>query len=271
MVLKTSQVGELTRIQLTAKLLGRPIYQVSAYLLGDTLIDSGCPRTAPELVAWLRGRPLSRVVHTHHHEDHTGGDAALIRAFGVQVEAPSLSVPILKSYYRLPLYRKLVWGQPESVSATPLGKEVEIGEYRFQVIPTPGHCADHVCLFQEDEGWLFTGDLYIAPRVLYLRRAEDACEELRSLRRLIALRPRTLIGSHAGIIPNGAAALERRARYWENLAAKAQELRRQGVAVGSIRRRLLGRQGFMNVVSGGSFSKTNLVRSLLGCPNVLSS
>jgi hypothetical protein len=29
--------------------------------------------------------------------------------------------------------------------------------YLFEVIPTPGHCPDHVCLFEREQGWLFNG------------------------------------------------------------------------------------------------------------------
>jgi len=257
--------GPITRIAMTATLAGRPIHHVSAYLLGDTLIDSGAPRAAPSLLAWARTRTVRRIVHTHHHEDHTGGDALLVDQLGVAVEAPPRTVPILEAFYRLPLYRRLIWGQPRSVIASPLGGHVEIGGFRFQVIPTPGHSADHVALFQPDERWLFTGDLYIAPRVLYLRPVEDVREEMESLRRLIRLKPRILVCSHSGFIPDGTAALEARLRHWESLAEKVQELARQGLSARRIRRKLVGREGVMRLLSAGNFSKINLIRSLLEC------
>ena len=31
----------------------------------------------------------------------------------------------------------------------------------FQVIYTPGHSPDHICLFEHKHGWLFTGDLFV--------------------------------------------------------------------------------------------------------------
>ena len=250
---------------MTATLAGRPVHHVSAYLLGDTLIDSGAPRAAPMLLDWARSREIRRIVHTHHHEDHTGGDALLAGKLGVRIEAPPRTVPILEHFYRLPLYRRLVWGQPRNVSARPLGSRVEIGGYPFEVIPTPGHSADHIALFQPDERWLFTGDLYIAPRVLYLRPVEDACEEMASLRRLIRLHPRLLICSHSGFIPEGTAALEARLTHWERLMAKAHELAQRGVSVRRIRRMLGGREGLMRLLSAGNFSKINLIRSLLEC------
>src|SRR5262245_49197489 len=54
---------------------------------GDWLLDSGhCVHAAQtvELVRHaLQGRPLVRLLNTHLHSDHCGGNAALQRAFGV--------------------------------------------------------------------------------------------------------------------------------------------------------------------------------------------
>ena len=61
-MLDISSFGPFTRIRLTRTFLGRPVHDVSAYLLDDLLIDSGPPTTARELVAWCRQRPVSRVV-----------------------------------------------------------------------------------------------------------------------------------------------------------------------------------------------------------------
>ena len=262
-MLRTSTHGPLTRIQLLPTAFGRPMYQVAAYLLGDTLIDSGCPRTARELLAWCRGRGVRRIVHTHHHEDHAGADALLVRELGVEVLAPPRTACILADYYRIPLYRRVVWGQPKSVAAGVVGGEVTVGSRSFRVIPTPGHAADHVCLFDPDEGWLFAGDLYISPRVLYLRRAEDAWTHLASLRRVLELGPRLLVCSHAGVIEDATGALERRIAHWEGLAGRARELAGEGLSLRAITRTLLGREGWMTWISGGDFAKINLIRSLL--------
>ena len=271
MTLRVVHHGPLTRILLTARVAGRPVYRVSAYALGDTLVDSGCAKTAPELLAWARAHGIRRVVHTHHHEDHVGGDGLLASRLGVEILAPARAVPILDRYYRLPLYRRIVWGQPRNVASRPLGATVRIGELEFRVIRTPGHSWDHVCFFCPANRWLFSGDLFIAERVQYLRPVEDAHLHLDSLRRVADLDPALLVCSHAGVVEDARGALRRRIAHREELARRAEELRRRGLSPRRITRRLLGREGFMTVLSAGNFSKANLVRSLLkprGCATV---
>jgi glyoxylase-like metal-dependent hydrolase (beta-lactamase superfamily II) len=262
-MLEVSTHGEITRIWMARSFGGRSLHSVSAYLLGDTLIDSGCPATADELVDWCRRRDVRRVVHTHHHEDHTGGDAALVARLGLEIWAPAATVPILASFYRLPWYRRLVWGQPQSVAARPFGEVVRIGDADFQAIPTPGHAADHHCLYDPERRWLFSGDLFISSRVTHVRRSEDAATILSSLRRLLALDPELVICSHAGLVADARAAIERRIAFWEELAVRAASLAAAGCSARAIRRRLLGSEGAMTLLSCGDFSKTNLIRSLL--------
>lgn len=242
---------------------GRTLHSVSAYLVGDTLVDTGCPATADELAEWCRGRGVRRVVHTHHHEDHTGGDAALVERIGVEVWAPKRTAPILRDFYQLPWYRRLVWGQPGNVDAMPFEEEIPIGSRSFRAIPTPGHAADHNCLFDPERRWLFSGDLFIHAHVTHVRRSEDAGTILASLRRIRALEPELVICSHAGFVEDAVEALDRRIRYWEDLSDRAAAMAREGASTRVIRRRLLGSEGAMMLLSCGDFSKRNLIRSLL--------
>lgn len=260
---RTSVWGPVTRVEMARSVAGRPLHTVSAYLLGDTLVDSGCPATSRQLAAWAHERGVRRVVHTHHHEDHCGGDAALRRLPEVEILAPPRTVPILRDFYRLPVYRRLVWGQPRSVGAVPMGDEVEIGGSAFRVVPTPGHASDHVCLFDPVRRWLFTGDLFIHRRVRYLRSVEDAWRMLRSLEEIRRLEPGVLLCSHAGVVEDAGAALADRIAHWRGLADAARRLVGDGVRPRAVSRRLLGREGPMTWISVGDFSKVNLVRSLL--------
>jgi glyoxylase-like metal-dependent hydrolase (beta-lactamase superfamily II) len=262
-MLRLFEYGPITRIHLARTAFGRPLYTVNAYLVDGLLIDTGCPATASELVAWCRGQEIRQVVNTHHHEDHSGGDGALQKVLGLPIAAPPMAVPILSGFPRLQLYRRIIWGQPGDVFVKSLGDVVETDHHCFQVIPTPGHCPDHVCLFEPEQGWLFGGDLFIHERVRYLRADEDARETLSSLQKVLALRPRLLICAHAGLVEDACGAIERKIAYWEGLAEQGRALRCGGLSLREVTERLLGPEDTMSRFTRGHFAKINLIRALL--------
>jgi glyoxylase-like metal-dependent hydrolase (beta-lactamase superfamily II) len=262
-VLEATSRGPITRLHLARTVFGHPLYTVEAYLLDGLLVDTGPPGTATEMVAWCRGRDVRQVVNTHHHEDHAGGDSALRRALGVPIAAPASAVPMLSAVPRLQFYRRLAWGQPDDVEVEPLRDVVETPRYALTVVPTPGHSPDHVCFFEPHQGWLFSGDLFIHERARYLRADEDAYQILVSLRRVLALRPRLLICSHAGFVEDPCSAIERKMAYWARLAAQARALCEEGLSLREVTDRLLGPEGPASYISRGHFAKINLIRSLL--------
>lgn len=249
---------------MTRSVLGRVMHDVSAYFVDGLLVDTGPPSTADALGRWCRGREVERIVLTHHHEDHSGGAARLSRELDLPVWAPAGAVPILAEGLRMPLYRYLVWGRrPERFVASPLPGVFRVRGRTYRVIPTSGHAFTHVCFFDPDRRWLFSGDLFVHERVRHLRRIEDLDAHLESLRRILALEPERMYGGHAGVVDDPLGALRRKIDYWEGLREKARELRAQGLSLRRITRRLLGRESLLTWLSFGDFSKKNLARALL--------
>src|SRR5207245_8497133 len=70
--------------------------------------------------------------------------------------------------------------------------------FQLDLIHTPGHATDHVALFEPERRWLFSGDLYLAPKLRYLRADEDVYAMMDSLRRVLALEPAELFCQHRG-------------------------------------------------------------------------
>src|SRR6267143_4423746 len=66
------------------------------------------------------------------------------------------------------VYHRIAWGMRSPARVAALTDQLETARFRYQVIHTPGHAADHVALFERERAWLFAGDLYLAPRLRYL-------------------------------------------------------------------------------------------------------
>lgn len=266
-MLQVREFGPVTSIRMSRSFLGRPIRWAYAYLVDGLLIDSGPPCTAKELVRALRARRLTQVVNTHQHEDHVGGSAAIKEAFGITPQAPAMTVPFLENPPRIHLYRRIVWGRPRPVHATPIDNcGVATPKYRFRLIHTPGHSFDHHVLFEPDQSWLFASDLYLAERVKYLRVDEDLGQLLASLQIAVDLEPQTIYCAHAGVVNDGTIALRRKIAYWEQLIDDIRKLRDQGLDPSAIRDRVLGPEGGMTRTSSRHFSKLNFVEAALILP-----
>jgi hypothetical protein len=63
---------------------------------------------------------------------------------------------------------------------------------------------------------------------------------------------------------NGGKALKEKIRGMDELRDKALELRQKGLSPREIRRRLLGFEDKMYTITGGHFSKQNVIDSILG-------
>jgi glyoxylase-like metal-dependent hydrolase (beta-lactamase superfamily II) len=118
--------------------------------------------TATPCVDWIRGVLAERgwtlklIVSTHGHWDHVGDNAAVAEHTGAEIAVHPLDAhrlitpkPLLAPFEIVP-----------SVPAVELaeGGVVRFGEIRLRVLHTPGHTEGSVCLLDDDNGLLFSGD-----------------------------------------------------------------------------------------------------------------
>ncbi len=261
-MIRAETLGEITFIRMARVVLGRPLFWTGAYLVDGLLLDCGPPATARELVRFLEGRSLDGLVLTHHHEDHVGAAPLLAAVRGVAPRVHASGIPLLADGFVQELYRRVVWGRAPRFTAEALGGEVATRSLRVTVIPTPGHSIDHVCLFEASRGWLFTGDLFLAERLRYLRSDEELGELIDSLQAVARLPAREVFCAHRGPVRGGVAALARKAEHLRALRGRVLDLLGQGLPEPEIARRAIGPEGPMTWLSRGGFSVRNFVRSI---------
>ena len=163
----------------------------------------------------------------------------------------------------LPIYRQFVWGNPAAGRSQEVGEHIKTEKHTFQVLQTPGHSPDHLCLFEEKEGWLFTGDIYVGEKIIYLYEGENLTELKKSLQTLSTLNFSTMFCTHRGPVAKGPESLVRKLSYIEKLQEKALLLKKNGYSIKEITKKLLGGEDYMYVISGGEFSKTAFIKALI--------
>ena len=121
------------------------------YLLHDresgatAVVDPG--EAAPvEAALAERGWSLTQIVNTHHHHDHTGGNADLKAKHGARLIGPRAEAARIA-------------GMDRTVGE---GDAVEIAGHRAVVYETPGHTSGHISLHIPDSAALFCGDTLFA-------------------------------------------------------------------------------------------------------------
>jgi glyoxylase-like metal-dependent hydrolase (beta-lactamase superfamily II) len=157
-----------------------------------TLVDAGTgePQFLDALDEALAGAELQQVVVTHGHVDHASG------------------APALAARHPNARFLKMSWPDRDRrypIDWLPIADEqvVIAGDARLRVVHTPGHAPDHVCLWDADGAQMFCGDLAMDAGSIYIPSAVkggDLRAYLRSLARVIALRPRRLLPAHGAII-----------------------------------------------------------------------
>ncbi|MBC7264305.1 MAG: MBL fold metallo-hydrolase [Chloroflexi bacterium] len=264
-MITVTEIEGVHRILMARAIAGHPLYFTAAYWVDGLLIDTGCAHTALELSSAMAGVPIAQIVNTHDHEDHIGGNAQLQRTRGVRIFAHPETLPILENprLLRLQPYRILFWGWPQPSCGEPIGEWVETEHHRFQIIPTPGHAPGHVCLYEPDRKWLFSGDLYIGGKDRVLRLDYNVYTIIASLKKIAQLPLTRLFAGSGTVRDDPGSDIREKIEYLEGLGEEIRRLHNSGMSVAAIRDRLFGSESLIRYVTLGHFSSTNLIRSYL--------
>ncbi|WP_114648996.1 MBL fold metallo-hydrolase [Pseudothauera hydrothermalis] len=130
-----------------------------------TLIDSGYVSHAPQTVALLRealgARPLARLINTHSHSDHIGGNAAVQAAFGCTISVPAGMYQAVADWDEDALLLTVAaqQGAPfRADHALAAGESFVAGGLVWQAHAAPGHDMDALVFYNPEHRVLISGD-----------------------------------------------------------------------------------------------------------------
>lgn len=273
-MIRMTTYGDVLRFDLARIIAGQGRYWTTCYWVDGLLIDTGCAHTARELIHALDDRPVCAILTTHSHEDHIGANGLLqYRQPELVIQAHPLALPVLADPSHaqpLHLYRRLFWGWPQSCMAQPLqdGDLIETGPYRYRVIYTPGHSADHICLFEENYGWLFSGDLFVGGKDRALRQGADIWGIVASLRKVFQLPITVLFPGSARVRENPCEDIRLKIAYYLELGERIIEYHQKGWSERATLRAVCGGPMWIETVTLGHFARKWLVRSYLTGLNI---
>lgn len=180
----------------------------NSFLVGHdrvALIDPGPVDAAHSaaLLAAIDGRPVTAVILTHTHHDHSASAAGWAKA----LETPlwfggrhRLSRP-LRRFEINPLQRSADWHLVPDRTLVD-GEIIPAGDVELTVHATPGHCANHLAFGLGDT--LFSGDHVMGWNSTLVAVPDGSMADyLASLAKVIALPYRRYLPAHGGAIEDG--------------------------------------------------------------------
>lgn len=200
--LMTPELGKPTEVHSGILVLRLPLPfaldHINVYLLdegdGWSVVDSGLD-TSEARDVWevafrspmLRGRPIKRILITHHHPDHIGLAGWLARRWAIPIEITEMELEFSSRYAdpnrdphkeridfwtengmpekvaknlagSMPNYLRSVHALPDDISPINIRRPLKLGGRSWFVIIGEGHSPCHVSLFNKDEDVLISGD-----------------------------------------------------------------------------------------------------------------
>lgn len=221
----------ITKNRLTQVSFLPRIFPVNCYLVeeedGVTLIDAALPYSVDGIIraaALSSGKPLTRIVLTHAHDDHVGAlDALKAKYPDIPVYISARDARLLEGDVSLDPSEPqtpIRGGVPKKVATRPdvlLSDGDRVGS--LQVVASPGHTPGSISLLDTRDGALVVGDAFqtrggiavsgiVKPLFPFPAWATwNAETALDSAIKLAALKPALLAAGHGKMIQDPAAAL----------------------------------------------------------------
>jgi len=258
--------GNVTGMRVGYAPLGKPLISVIFYYIDGLLIDTGAYNTRPSLQKFIQYNHVNQVALTHYHEDHAGNAGFLEKTLAVPVYGHSATVLALQKNVALKPYEYYMFGRLEKANITPLPKVIETDKYQFYPVHTPGHSIDHVIYHERNEGWVFSGDLFLGSRIKFFRKDEDIVQTIDSLKKTIDLDFDSLFCGHNPKMNQPKSHLGAKLEQLLLLMNEVEKSIYEGLVDKEILRRLRkGKEAHLaGIITLGDVSYKNMITSAIG-------
>ncbi len=219
-----------------APLFLKPYITVFCYFIDGLLIDTA-QRNCEKLV--LKHLPISEIKQialTHWHEDHTGNCAILQEK--TQAHTPHICTYAhtytqekVKSSFPVLPYEEFLFGKikPAKGVFAPFPEKIITPKHIIYPIFADGHSIDHTVFLEKNEGWLFSGDLFVNTKIKFFRKGEDIYQTIKTLKKVEKEDFDTIFCGHNPQISDGKAIFNKKIQYLEDFVGQVQQNLQKGV------------------------------------------
>jgi glyoxylase-like metal-dependent hydrolase (beta-lactamase superfamily II) len=133
----------------------------------NVVIDSGYVKHVPLTLALiasrqgLDGATLTKLVNTHCHSDHMGGNAALARAYGCTIAVPESEAPLIDAWDTKTLLLEYADQTADRFVADEVlraGATYVWGDLEWRALAAPGHDMAALVFYNPEHRILISGD-----------------------------------------------------------------------------------------------------------------
>ena len=244
---------------------GVPKLHVNVFWVDGLLIDTGQRRMRTSVLKTLKGLEVNQIFVTHHHEDHTGNLNQLVGYFKCPVWGSKRCAELMEKPPPISLPQWVFWGPNTSFKPIKFGTDyLETEQYRFEWIPISGHAEDMVALYEPNQGWLFSGDLFVYHYISYFLKEESMWTQIQSIKKVLTLDVEWFFCSHHSEFKLKKEELIRKLQYFETFFSRVALLSQRGYPAGKILEQMELRERWpIRIISNGRLSTINMVRSVL--------
>lgn len=263
-VINIKKFGKVAAFELGFGFLRKPVMNVHFFLVDEVCIDTAQSLMRKYFLEIISKRKISQVLLTHFHEDHSGNAAAVQKAKNIPVFGHPITVQKMKDGFGILPYQYYMWGPSEKLDMKPLPPVIESHLLSLIPVHTPGHSQDHTSFLEKNEGWLFSGDLYLAPRIKYFRADENMEDTIRSLQKILKLDFQTLFCAHSPEPTEGKKKIREKLDFLKNFYGQVATLYQRGLNEKEIIQHLPYQEVLLvKMMTTGNVSLTRMVQSTI--------